>query len=90
MSKHFNPMSRKHEESAGDGVSLGKARCVDVTRHTSGPDKGTTKAIRVRLANDALRWIPFSVIHADSEVYGESDSGNLIVLSWWASKEGLT
>jgi hypothetical protein len=34
-------------------------------------------------------WIPKSVIHDDSEVYSSTGStGELIVHSWWAEKNG--
>jgi len=34
-------------------------------------------------------WVPKSVIHDDSEVRGEGDSGKLVVLAWYADKENL-
>lgn len=39
-------------------------------------------------------WVPKSVLHDDSEIYGsEIDSGGkdgkLVVFSWWAAKQGL-
>lgn len=50
----------------------------------------TTAAIRVRagdLAQDI--WIPKSVLHDDSEVYEANTEGELVVMRWWAKKEGL-
>jgi hypothetical protein len=36
------------------------------------------------------RWVPQSVIHADSEVYEVgNETGVLVVAAWWAKKEGL-
>lgn len=34
-------------------------------------------------------WVPFSVIHDDSEVYEPGDHGKLILKGWWALKQGL-
>ncbi len=34
-------------------------------------------------------WVPKSVIHDDSEVSKNGDSGKLIVKQWYAEKEGL-
>lgn len=34
-------------------------------------------------------WVPKSVVHDDSEVYKEGDTGTLIVARWFAEKEGL-
>ena len=35
------------------------------------------------------RHIPKSVLHDDSEVYEADTTGELIVMRWWAQKEGL-
>ena len=35
------------------------------------------------------RHIPKSVLHDDSEVYESGTEGELIVMRWWAQKEGL-
>lgn len=35
------------------------------------------------------RWVPKSVIHDDSEVWKAGQSGKLVVLHWWADKNGL-
>lgn len=48
----------------------------------------TAKAVLVDLAGDEV-WIPKSVLHDDSEVTGEGDSGRLAVRRWWGEKEGL-
>ena len=34
-------------------------------------------------------WVPQSVIHADSEVYGRGHEGVLVVAAWWAQEHGL-
>ena len=57
----------------------------------------TTKAIMVRRAGPSATeregtWVPKSVIHDDSEVYDMKDGagpGKLVVLRWFAEKEGL-
>lgn len=58
----------------------------------------TDKAIRVQLAADRDVWIPMSVVHDDSEIFGKStdgteqqpgDTGNVIVQEWWAEKNHL-
>jgi hypothetical protein len=35
------------------------------------------------------RWIPKSVVHEDSEVSGEGDTGTMVLMRWFAEKEGL-
>jgi hypothetical protein len=66
-----------------DGVSLGEGEVI----------RGTDKALLVRLDDvGEEKWIPKSVIHADSEVFDESNEngiGNVVVMAWWAEKEGL-
>ena len=39
--------------------------------------------------DDKQHWIPKSVVHEDSEVSGESDTGTIIVMRWFAEKQGL-
>lgn len=41
------------------------------------------------IIEDKQRWIPKSVVHEDSEVSGEGDSGTIIIMRWFAEKEGL-
>lgn len=55
----------------------------------------TDKAIRVGLEPGSAIgpvdiWIPRSVLHDDSEVYGGNDgaAGQLVVKQWFARKEG--
>lgn len=33
------------------------------------------------------KWIPKSVIHADSEVWRKGHAGKLIVKAWWAERQ---
>jgi|WetSurMetagenome_2_1015567.scaffolds.fasta_scaffold04771_9 hypothetical protein len=52
--------------------------------------KSTRLAILVSLEDlDEERWIPKSVIHDDSDIRDEGDSGELVVNRWWAEQEGL-
>ncbi len=67
---------------------------------TNGISLGTGKAIRksttglallVQLANEkTARWIPTSQFHDDSEVFLPGHEGTVVVLEWWADKEGLS
>ena len=41
------------------------------------------------IIDDKQRWIPKSVVHEDSEVQSEGDIGTIIVMRWFAEKEGL-
>lgn len=45
------------------------------------------KAIRVRLANGVVLWIPQSQVHGDSEVYRKGDRGKLVVTRWWHEQQ---
>lgn len=65
-----------------DGVSLGEGEVV----------RSTEKALLVQLESGDTKWIPKSVIHDDSEVYeeaGDASAGDVVVMAWWARKEGL-
>lgn len=66
-----------------DGVSLG-AGTVKIE---------TDKALLIELEDiGEERWVPKSVIHDDSEVYeasGDGSSGDVVVMEWWATKNGL-
>ena len=50
--------------------------------------RATEKALLVDIDGNEM-WIPQSVIHDDSEVYEEGDTGLLVVKGWWAQKQGL-
>lgn len=58
--------------------------CIAETRH---PD-GTLKALLVLLDGEET-WVPYSVVHDDSEVYGKGNEGRLVVAFWWAKSRGL-
>lgn len=51
----------------------------------------TDKAILVILEDDGDKevWIPKSVIHDDSEIWKDEQSGELVVKTWFAEQEGL-
>lgn len=62
-------------------VSLGHGMCTFASKD----------ALRIVMQQDRkLIWIPKSVIHDDSEVYGEGHQGDVVVEEWWADKEGLS
>lgn len=65
-----------HERNSG--VFIGEAVCLNAS----------PKAIRVSIGGQA-RWIPQSCVHDDSEVWKPGQQGRLIVLAWFAEKEGL-
>ncbi len=46
-------------------------------------DKETDKAVHVEQEELGDLWIPKSVLHDDSDVYGEGHEGSLIVATWW-------
>jgi hypothetical protein len=47
------------------------------------------RAVLVELDTGETLWIPKSVIHDDSEVYGEDHEGDVVVARWWAEQEDL-
>lgn len=47
------------------------------------------RAILVKIGGKEL-WIPFSVVHDDSDLHDRSDrgeQGTVVVASWWAEKK---
>lgn len=73
-------MSREDEE----GVSLGMATLEHKT------ERALLVVIHDR--DGEKRWIPLSQIHADSELWGDSEVGDtsaLTITQWFAEKEGL-
>jgi len=52
-------------------------------------EKETAKAILVKTPGGVTVWVPKSVVHDDSEIYGEGHKGKLVVARWFAEKEGL-
>ena len=46
------------------------------------------KSLRLEDEDGKKFWVPKSVIHDDSEVWKEDDSGKLVVKTWFAEKEG--
>lgn len=61
--------------------------CVEIEVDTP-VRRVTSKAILVVVEGEE-KWIPQSLIHDDSEIYGEGHTGTLIVPEWFARKEGL-
>lgn len=49
----------------------------------------TDLAICVEGIQDDDIWIPKSQVHDDSEVYKKGHEGTLVVMEWFAEKEGL-
>ena len=41
------------------------------------------------IIDDKQIWIPKSVVHEDSEVSGEGDTGTIVVMRWFVEKQGL-
>ena len=48
----------------------------------------TNRAILVHVDGEKV-WIPQSQIHDDSEVWGNGDSGKLVISEWIARRKGL-
>jgi len=71
-------MSREGDE----GVDIGMVTVLHVT----------DAALKIRLPDDNVVWIPKSVVHDDSELTADAavdDVGDLEVRRWFAEKEGL-
>lgn len=66
-------MSREGDEP----FIMGNGKCV----------RSTSKAVLVRIGDKEI-WIPQSVVHDDSEVFKAGDEGKVVVLTWWAEKNG--
>ena len=63
-----------------EGTSLGDCRVV----------RETDKALLVELEDTGEElWVPRSLIHDDSEVWAEGQTGELVVAAWWAEQSGL-
>ena len=48
----------------------------------------TDKAVLIFIEGERF-WVPFSLIHPESEVKVKGDAGDLIVARWFARKEGF-
>lgn len=63
------------------GVSLGNGKAT----------RQSPKALGVALDKGlGVTWIPKACLHDDSEVYEVGHEGNVVVLEWWADKEGFS
>jgi hypothetical protein len=60
----------------------------DLFRCDATAKRATEKALLVELETGDEVWVPQSVIHDDSEVYRAGDAGELVVLAWFARKQG--
>ena len=49
----------------------------------------TDLALPCNIIDDKKHWIPRSVVHEDSEVSSEGDTGTIVLQRWFAEKEGL-
>ncbi len=76
------------KKSAPDGVELGEGTLI----------RSTDAAIFVRLKTGEQYWVPMSCVHADSELYGRDEAGDMqavgetgsvVVKRWWAIEKGL-
>lgn len=68
-----------------DGHNLGNAQLVRTT------DKAILVSVDELIDSEweGEIWVPKSVVHDDSEVYsGSTESGDLIVKTWWAEDKG--
>ena len=75
----FADFERGEDVSGHEACNIGRGRCA----------RDTGRAILVVMtANGDEVWIPQSVIHDDSEVYGDGHNGSVVVLGWWATRHG--
>jgi len=71
--------------SADNFITIKNVNCV---HHTKDRD-GAIKAIKVKAIDlGGLRWIPFSMVHDDSDVWHTGDRGDLIVNYDFVQKQG--
>jgi hypothetical protein len=63
--------------STKQGVSLGDGEAI----------RETEKALLVRIDSGEEKWLPKSIIHDDSEVFEEGNTGDVVVAEWWAVQE---
>lgn len=69
----------RFDDGGSDPVAVGQANLL----------RESDKAIQVDIDGIGRFWVPKSVIHDDSEVYGgEGAAGELVVKRWFAKKEG--
>ncbi len=48
----------------------------------------STDGLKIQPKEGPSFWIPKTVVHDDSEVYKDGDSGTLVVKDWFAEKRG--
>lgn len=67
-------------------VRIDDVKCIHATKD----QKGRTMAIKcVHEDWDDEKWIPFSLVHADSDVYAKDTEGTLVIPRWFAKKNVL-
>ena len=64
-----------------DAYEVGVVRCVEETN--------LALLVKGECLPKGQLWVPKSVVHDDSEVYGIGHEGKLVVKEWFAEKEGL-
>ena len=72
----------RRDDGGEDPVEVGEGKATHETE----------LAILVKLEDGHNYWIPKSVIHEDSELYGMEDGeneGQLVVKQWWYDGNGL-
>lgn len=80
MVRRSEPVSTKLE---GSFMSEGTVELEDVSVEAE-----TDLALLCNI-DDKKHWIPKSVVHEDSEVSSEGDTGTIVLQRWFAEKEGL-
>jgi hypothetical protein len=51
--------------------------------------KAETELALLCIIDDKQQWIPKSVVHEESEVSADGDTGTIVLMRWFAEKEGL-
>jgi hypothetical protein len=85
-SRHFFMVGRSEPVSTkleGSFMSEGTVELEDVSVEAE-----TDLALLCNI-DDKKHWIPKSVVHEDSEVSSEGDTGTIVLQRWFAEKEGL-
>ena len=51
--------------------------------------KAETELALLCIIDDKQQWIPKSVVHEESEISADGDTGTIVLMRWFAEKEGL-
>lgn len=68
------------DNSGGEPYPLGNGKII----------RATEKALLARIGDKEI-WIPKSCIHDDSEAFSAAENaneGSIVVMKWWAEKNG--